>query len=104
MINGPLKDSDALVLDLRGGWGGASPSYLNFFTEDRLVARSIDRNGNVGVFASGWTRPVVLLVDEGSRSGKELFAYGFRALGKGPIVGERTAGDVKESGCTLGTQ
>ena len=37
---------------------------------------------------------MVLLADDGSRSGKELLAHGFRTLGKGPVIGERTAGAV----------
>lgn len=45
-------------------------------------------------FESAWDEPVVLLVDEGSRSGKKVFAHGFGALGLGPIVGETTAGAV----------
>ena len=28
---GALKDADALVLDLREGWGGAVPDYLDLF-------------------------------------------------------------------------
>jgi hypothetical protein len=28
LLTGPLKDSDALLLDLRDGLGGASPTYL----------------------------------------------------------------------------
>jgi carboxyl-terminal processing protease len=94
LTNGSLRDADALVLDVRGGWGGASPSYLNFFVDRSIDAYSVMRDGEVMSFSSGWSRPVVLLVDGGSRSGKELLAYAFRALGKGPIVGETTAGAV----------
>jgi carboxyl-terminal processing protease len=31
LFDGPLSKVDALVLDLRDGWGGASPNYLNLF-------------------------------------------------------------------------
>ncbi|SDD97471.1 S41 family peptidase [Rhodospira trueperi] len=94
VLYGSLKDADALVLDLRGGWGGASPEYLTLFTDKAITMTSIGRDGTAFTFASGWTKPVVLLVDEGTRSGKELMAHGFRALGLGPIVGETTAGAV----------
>ncbi len=30
-LAGPLAAADALVLDIRGGWGGASPSYMDIF-------------------------------------------------------------------------
>ncbi|MFU8832755.1 MAG: S41 family peptidase [Wenzhouxiangella sp.] len=94
LSNGVLKDAVALVLDLRGGWGGASPQYLNFFVEGGIEAHSIGRGGETHRFISGWSRPVVLLVDGKSRSGKELFTYGFKKLGKGLVVGETTAGAV----------
>ncbi len=94
LLQGPLGDADALVMDLRGGWGGAEPSYLNLFAP-RGIEMTMGRAGGYGrSFASAWTKPVVLLVDEGSRSGKEVIAYGFRALDIGPIVGETTAGAV----------
>ena len=35
MADGPLKDADALVWDLRGGWGGAQPQYLDLFNPAR---------------------------------------------------------------------
>lgn len=35
-----------------------------------------------------------MLVNEGSRSGKEILAYGFRKYGIGPVVGATTAGAV----------
>ena len=35
-----------------------------------------------------------MLINGGSRSGKEILAYGFRKFSIGPVVGERTAGAV----------
>ena len=92
LLYGSLKDTDALVLDVRGGWGGANPTYLNLFTERSVEFASVRRDGTTVSFSSSWTKPVVLLVDEGSRSGKEIIAFSFRHLGIGPIVGENTAG------------
>lgn len=92
LLYGSLKDADALVLDIRGGWGGASPAYLNFFTKKTIEMTSTSRDGETHRSLSGWPKPVVLLVDEGSRSGKELIAFGFREFGIGPIVGQKTAG------------
>jgi hypothetical protein len=31
IVDGPLRDADALVWDLRDGWGGAKPQYLDLF-------------------------------------------------------------------------
>ena len=94
LLSGSLKDADALVLDIRNGWGGAHPAYLNLFTDRTMDFTSVGRDGAAASFGSGWANPVVLLVDEGSRSGKELLTYGFRTLGIGPVVGETTAGAV----------
>ena len=94
LLFGRLKDADALVLDLRDGWGGAWAGYLNIYTTRTLSTTSIGRDRRPKTFASGWDRPVVLLVNEGTRSGKELLAYGFRKHGIGPVVGATTAGAV----------
>ena len=39
-----------------------------------------------------WRKPAALLINEGTRSGKEVLTYGFKKNGFGPVVGERTAG------------
>ena len=94
LLFGRLREADALVLDLREGWGGASPSYLNLFTPRTINVTSIARGRGPRSFSSGWSKPVVMLVNENTRSGKELLAYGFRRHGIGPVVGSRTAGAV----------
>lgn len=94
IIEGRLKDADALVWDLRDGWGGAKPEYLNAFNREVPVLTSIDRDGKSYVYDPQWRKPVVMLINGGSRSGKEILAYGFRKFSIGPVVGERTAGAV----------
>jgi len=94
LLYGDLKDADALVLDVREGWGGASPNYLNLYTPRSLSLTSIPRDGTRHTSESAWNKPVVLLVNEGSRSGKEILAYGFQELNIGPVVGSKTAGAV----------
>jgi carboxyl-terminal processing protease len=91
---GRLKHADALVLDVRDGYGGGSPSYLNIFTRRCLAFTSQPRSGPAVTIPSCWARPVVLLTDDHSTSGKELMAYAFKRGRVGPIVGERTAGAV----------
>lgn len=90
----PLSEARALVLDVRGGWGGAAPEYLNLFNPRVPVLEMLPREGDPTTWDSQWRRPVVLLVDEGSRSGKELLAWGFHRYRIGPVVGGRTAGAV----------
>ena len=94
LIWGDLKDCDAVILDLRDGWGGASFDYLNLFRPPIATMQSKDREGNAVNYTGVWGKPVVLLTNERSTSGKELFAYGFRKLDLGTMVGGRTAGAV----------
>ena len=89
-----LKDTDGLVWDLRDGWGGASPDYLNVFTAPTPTITAIFRDGVERETQMQWTKPVVMLVNRGSRSGKEILAYGFRKYNIGKIVGSETAGAV----------
>lgn len=94
LLFGAFKDAAALVLDVRQGLGGASPSNLNIFTRRCLTWTARSRNGEQNSFPSCWAKPVVLLIDHGSRSGKELLAYSFKRNRIGKIVGTRSAGAV----------
>ena len=91
---GKLKDADALILDLRDGWGGAEPNYLNIFTEKVPVLTQIPRDGIKRNLDLQWRKPVVMLVNNGSRSGKEILAYGFKKYHLGKLIGTKTAGAV----------
>jgi carboxyl-terminal processing protease len=91
---GPLREADALVLDIRDGWGGANPENLNLFNPRVPTMTQIARDGTRTVFDPQWRKPVALLVNGGSRSGKEVLAYGFRKHALGTVVGSRTAGAV----------
>ncbi|SRR5579883_1591782 len=89
-----LSQVDGLVWDLRDGWGGAEPSYLNPFTAPAPTVTFTNRDGTTGTFNLPWKKPVVMLVNQGARSGKEILAYGFREFRVGKIVGSKTAGAV----------
>ncbi len=93
-LDGRLREADALVLDLRDGWGGANPRYLWPFFAPPLAVTFTGRDGTGGAHQEAWTKPVCLLVNEGTRSGKEVLTYAFDKAGRGPIVGTRTAGAV----------
>lgn len=92
LSTGKLKDADALVWDLRDGWGGAQPHYLDIFGPLGPTMTLTDRHGEQEMVNVKWRKPVALLINEGSRSGKEVLAYGFRKYGIGPVIGTRTAG------------
>ena len=88
---GPLKDADGLVLDLRGRWGGGSSDAAELFLGDTPSFRLIPRGGEDILANVRWRRPLVAIIDEGTRSGLEVFAYALKANGI-PLVGTRTAG------------
>ena len=91
---GKLKDADGLILDLRDGWGGAEPNYLNIFNKQVPVLTQMSRDGVKRTIDLQWRKPVVMLVNNGSRSGKEILAYGFKKYGLGKLIGTKTAGAV----------
>ena len=94
-------DHDGLILDLRGGFGGAWHDYLDPFFPDRsdyFVPTTVDRTGRASnppeprvnpVYFAG---PLVVLINEGTRSGKEALAYQFKKTGRATLVGTATAG------------
>lgn len=94
LTDGFFKEVDRLVLDLRDGWGGASPGYLNLFTARTPDLTTIGRDGRRIRRNFQWKKPVVMLVNEGTRSGKEILAFGFQRYQIGPVVGSKTAGAV----------
>jgi carboxyl-terminal processing protease len=57
-----------------------------------LTLDIIERGAQPVVHEEAWSKPVCLLVNEGTRSGKELLTYYFKKIRRGPVVGTRTAG------------
>ncbi len=92
LSDGKLKDADALIWDLRDGWGGARPSFLRIFDPHGPTMTLSERNGDTEMVGFRWRKPVVLLANNGTRSGKEVLTYGFKKNGYGEVVGEPTAG------------
>ena len=90
----PLNDADALIWDLRDGWGGAIPEYLDLFNTRAPTMQVTDRNGASELRNVKWRKPVAMLVNGGTRSGKEILAYGFKKYRLGEVIGTRTEGAV----------
>ncbi len=92
-VTGPLADCDALVLDVRGrgGFSDVASRILDVFRGGRGLGR---RLRGLPPAEPRWTRPVVLLIDDRSRSAKEILAYRFREANLGRLVGQRTEGAV----------
>lgn len=92
LSSGHLKDADSLVWDLRDGWGGAHPNYLDIFNPRGPAMTLTERDGETSVASFKWRKPVALLINAGTRSGKEVLTYGFKKYGYGQVIGTRTAG------------
>jgi carboxyl-terminal processing protease len=67
---------DALIVDLRGGYGGSGPEYLAKLKSSERFARV----------------PKYFLIDDGVRSGKEWVAAMVRQQKLGTLVGSTTSG------------
>jgi carboxyl-terminal processing protease len=94
IAEGKLKDADALIWDLRDGWGGAIPEYLDIFNARAPTVEITGRNGVREFEGVKWRKPVAMLINGGTRSGKEILAYGFKKYRLGEVIGTRTEGAV----------
>ncbi len=80
-LNSILKEFETaaiagLIIDLRDGFGGAAPEYLNEISENPFYKKI----------------PLVFLINEGVTSGKEWLAAIVKAKKIGTLVGTKTAG------------
>ncbi len=95
-------NTDGLILDLRGGIGGAWYDYLDPFFKDRSTFfkfSTINRKNEISEYGPGnkkldwvYDKPMVVLVNEGVRSGKEALAYQFKKTNRAILLGEKTWG------------
>ncbi|OGO37873.1 MAG: hypothetical protein A2W35_04140 [Chloroflexi bacterium RBG_16_57_11] len=94
---------DGLILDNRYNLGGASDVLLdtmNYFTSG-LVGYIVDRQQDFPLEVPGMdingsqTKPLVVLVGDGTASFGEVFAGVLQNLGRAYLIGERTDGNVE---------
>lgn len=92
-----VEKTDGLILDLRDGYGGNFFNDLDYFYRPRAAYPSfttISRNGKSFTSGMVYDKPLVVLINGGSRSGKELLAYSLKKTKRAILVGENTAGAV----------
>ena len=96
------SDLDGFILDLRDGYGGAWWPYLDPFFSDRdsyFAATNFDSTGERDTLRpepkgnpGSWDRPLAVLINGGTRSGKESLAFQFRKSGRAKLFGTTTNG------------
>lgn len=104
-----LRNTDALILDLRGNPGGSGSTdlYMSYLsTGAPYLLHSVHwRSGGVvetkttdlGALSYGAKRPVFLLTSHRTFSAAEALAYDFQSCTRGLVVGETTGGGANPS-------
>ena len=91
------NETEGIIIDIRDGYGGdMGYEFIAPFLQYGLGKVTVESTGRKRTFKSiaGCKKPVVVLINGGSRSGKEVLAYLFKKTGRGLLIGERTAGYV----------
>ena len=102
IIEADFADLDAVIVDLRGGFGGAWYEYIDPFFADRsdfFEYTWINREGERELHQAEpstnprhFGGPLAVLINEGTRSGKEALTYQFRRNGRATVIGTTTWG------------
>jgi carboxyl-terminal processing protease len=102
LVRDSLETNDGIILDLRDGIGGAWFGFLDPFFPDRAgyaATTATGRSGRVQVIRPDsltphpyFAGPMVVLINEGTRSGKEAIAFQMKQSKRARVVGETTAG------------
>jgi tricorn protease len=91
-------DKNALVTDVRYNGGDHTHDQILSYLGSKEHTVFIRRHGGMGLVQRStdrrWTRPLVLLINNGSCGDAEIFANAFRTLGLGRLVGQPTGGLV----------
>ena len=91
------NETEGIIIDIRDGYGGdMGYEFIAPFLQYGLGDVTVESTGRKQKFNSiaGCSKPVVVLINGGCRSGKEVLAYLFKKTGRGLLIGERTAGYV----------
>jgi carboxyl-terminal processing protease len=87
-----LANTDGLILDLRDGFGGHPNGFTDILFRPDVEWGQTGHNGRRSTNHTGYSKPMVLLINEGTRSAKEWFSYQIKKASRGLLVGKTTAG------------
>ncbi len=86
-IDNQFAECDAMILDIRGHGG-------NMVVVRMLLASFTKLKEPFRMRIAKWEKPLIVLIDEGSRSAKEIFAHEIQREKLGTLIGRRTQGAV----------
>jgi carboxyl-terminal processing protease len=97
-----IKDAKAVILDLRGNPGGNTEvlrQMTGFFDRQNTpIANLVGRKKTEALVSKPqrvyFDGPLVILVDSGSASASEIFAYHMQRIGRALVIGDKTMGAV----------
>ncbi len=108
-----LRDADAIIVDVRGnfgGVGGMSMGIAGHFLDSALTIGTMHQRGSALKFVANPRRvdthnqvvkpfagPLALVVDELSISTTEIFAAGLQEIGRARVFGSQTSGQALPS-------
>ncbi len=94
---------DGLIIDVRFNGGGSTTDHVLTALTQPVHAITQSRGSGEGypqdrkIYAS-WTKPIVLMCNEHSFSNAEILSHAIQQIGRGKLVGMRTAGGVISTG------
>jgi C-terminal processing protease CtpA/Prc len=92
-IFGRAVDKDAIVLDTRFNGGGNLVEPLTAFLTGQTYYRAVPRGRQIGVEPGNrWTKPSIVVMNEGNYSDAHCFPVAYKALGIGETVGMQVPG------------
>jgi carboxyl-terminal processing protease len=92
-VYGKLVNTDACILDLRDGFGGRPEGYADPFFRPEMAIDWIYADSQTHE-QFGYQRPLIVLINGGSRSAKEILSLILKKSRRATLVGSRTAGNV----------
>ena len=92
-IFGKAVDKEAIVLDTRFNSGGNLDEALTTFLSGEVFLRAVPRGREIGAEPGlRWTKPSIVVQNEGNYSDAHCFPNAYRTLGLGKIVGMQVPG------------
>lgn len=92
-VYGRGMQTDGFILDIRDGFGGRPEGYADpFFRPEVKLEWEIGGSRVPQYF--GYQKPLVLIINKGSRSAKEVLAFILKKSKRAILVGEPTGGNV----------